>query len=147
MNAMGATATPMPLTEMYPALQQGIIDGCENPFSTLYDRKTQEVCKFLSMTAHQKMLSLFFVSTEWFDRLHPEAQKALVEAANEAGDYFSEVLMPTANNAALDAFKKAGVTIIEDVDIKAFKQATLSVYSNWSVDTYNLIQEQLAKVN
>ncbi|MDR1533793.1 MAG: TRAP transporter substrate-binding protein DctP [Planctomycetota bacterium] len=146
MIAMGATAIPMPLTEMYPALQQGVIDGCENPFSTLYDRKTHEVCKYLALTAHQKMLSMFFVSAEWFNRLHPEAREALTRAAFAAGDHFSKVLMPGANEAALAAFRKAGVAVVGDIDIAAFKKATLGVYKNWSVDTYNLIQAELAGI-
>ena len=146
MNAMGATATPMALTEVYTALQQGIIDGVENPFSTLYARKCQEVCSYLSMTAHQKMLSLFFVSTDWFNSLSEEAQAALIQVATEAGDVFSKEMMPKDNAVALEAFKEAGVEIIEDVDIAAFKQATLSVYENWSVDVYNLIQEQMAAI-
>ena len=128
------------------ALQQGIIDGVENPFSTLYARKCQEVCSYLSMTAHQKILSLFFVSTDWFNSLSEEAQAALIQVATEAGDVFSKEMMPKDNAVALEAFKEAGVEIIEDVDIAAFKQATLSVYENWSVDVYNLIQEQMAAI-
>ena len=143
MNAMGATATPMSLTEVYTGLQQGIIDGLENPYSTLYARKCHEVCGYLSLTAHQKMLSLFFVSTDWFNSLSEEAQTALVQVANEAGVVFSEELMPQDNQVALDAFLEAGVEIIDDVDIAAFKEATLSVYDNWSIETYNLIQEQM----
>ena len=146
MNAMGATATPMALTEVYTALQQGMIDGVENPFSTLYARKCHEVCGYLSMTAHQKMLSLFFVSTDWFNSLSEEAQNALIQVATEAGEVFSNEMMPNDNAVALEAFKAAGVEVIEDVDIAAFREATLSVYENWSVDVYNLIQEQMAAV-
>jgi len=144
--ALGATATPMPLTEMYSALQQRVIDGCENPYATLYARKTHEVCKYLTVTSHQKMLSMFFVSKRFFDSLAPEAQRALKEAALETGEYFSKELMPAANARAIDVFKKSGVTIIDDADIKAFRKATLKVYERWSIDTYNLIQSQLAAV-
>lgn len=146
MDALGATPTPMPLTEMYSALQQGVIDGCENPYATLAARKTQEVCKYLTITAHQKMLSLFFISTDFYNSLEPDVQEALTQSALETGEYFSKVLMPKANEQALETFKEAGVTIIDDADIKAFRDATLSVYNNWSMDTYNLIQEQLAAV-
>lgn len=146
MNAMGATATPMSLSEVYTSLQQGMIDGVENPFSTLYARKCHEVCGYLSLTGHQKMLSLFFVSTDWFNTLSEEAQNALIQVATEAGEVFSNELMPADNERALDAFKAAGVEIIEDVDIHAFREATLGVYENWDMDTYNLIQEQMAAV-
>lgn len=146
MNAMGATATPMSLSEVYTALQQGVIDGVENPFSTLYARKCHEVCGYLSLTGHQKMLSLFFVSTDWFDTLSVEAQSALIQVATEAGEVFSKELMPADNAVALAAFKDSGVEIIEDVDIAAFREATLGVYENWDMDVYNLIQEQMAAV-
>ena len=147
MTYMGATATPMPLTEVYTAIQQGVIDGMENPLSTLYARKTQEVCKYVTMTGHQKMLSLFCVSTDWFNSLTEEAQNALIQVANEAGDYFSNTLMPEANQVALDAFKAEGVEIITDFDLEAFKQATLPQYTDiWDLETYNLVKEQMAEV-
>lgn len=147
MTYMGATATPMALTEVYTSIQQGVIDGMENPLSTLYARKTQEVCKYVTMTGHQKMLSLFFVSTDWFNSLTEEAQNALVQVANEAGDYFSNTLMPEANQVALDAFKAEGVEIIYDFDLEAFKEATLPQYTDiWDLDTYNLVKGQMAEV-
>ena len=146
MNAMGATATPMALTEVYTALQQGMIDGVENPFSTLYARKCHEVCDYLSMTGHQKMLSLFFVSTDWFNGLTEEAQAALIQTATEAGEVFSKEMMPVDNAIALEAFKAAGVEVIDDVDVTAFREVTLRVYENWDVETYNLIQAQLAAI-
>lgn len=147
MTYMGATATPMALTEVYTSIQQGVIDGMENPLSTLYARKTQEVCKYVTMTGHQKMLSLFFVSTDWFNTLSEEAQNALVQVANEAGDYFSNTLMPEGNQKALDAFAADGVEIIRDFDLEAFKEATLPQYEDlWDMETYNLVKGQMAEV-
>lgn len=144
MQAMGATATPMSLSEVYTAIQQKIIDGMENPLSTLYARSTHEVCKYVTMTGHQKMLSLFFVSTDWFNTLSPEAQDALIQVAEEAGEYFSNELMPADNEKALEVFKEAGVDIIYDFDLEAFKKATLPVYEKlWNMDTYRLIKEQM----
>ena len=147
MEHMGAVPTPMALTEVYTALQQGIVDGMENPLSTLYARSTQEVCKYVTMTGHQKLLSLFFVSTSWFNSLSEEAQNALVQTALEAGEYFSNELMPAGNQKALDAFEKAGVEIIYDFDIDAFTELTLPVYEElWDMETYELIQEQMRQV-
>lgn len=144
MEYMGATPTPMSLTEVYTALQQGIISGMENPLSTLFARSTQEVCKYVTMTGHQKMLSLFFVSTDWFNNLTSEAQNALITVAEEAGTYFSDVLMPADNQKALDAFTAAGVQIIYDFDLESFKTATLPVYEKlWNLDTYTLIKNQM----
>lgn len=147
MEYMGATPTPMALTEVYTALQQGIISGMENPLSTLLARSTQEVCKYVTMTGHQKMLSLFFVSTDWFNKLSNDAQRALIQVAKEAGEYFSDELMPKDNQKALDVFTAAGVQIIYDFDLEGFKTATLPVYSAlWNLDTYNLIKSQMKSV-
>lgn len=147
MEYMGATPTPTALTEVYTALQQGIISGMENPLSTLFARSTQEVCKYVTMTGHQKMLSLFFVSTDWFNQLSTDAQDALIKVAEEAGTYFSNELMPKDNQKALDAFTAAGVQIIYDFDLEAFKTATLPVYTAlWNLDTYNLIKTQMKSV-
>lgn len=146
MEAMGAAATPMSLSEVYTSLQQKIIDGMENPLSTLYARSTHEICEYVTMTGHQKMLSLFFVSTDWYGTLSPEAQAALIQVAEEAGEYFSNELMPADNQKALDAFTEAGVEIIYDFDLEAFKKETLSVYEDlWDMDSYNLIKDQMAQ--
>ena len=147
MEAMGATATPMSLTEVYTSLQQKMIDGMENPLSTLYARSTHEICKYVTMTGHQKMLSLFFVNTDWFNSLSSEAQQALIQVAEEAGEKFSDELMPADNQKALDAFTEAGVEIIYDYDLEAFKEATRPVYDKlWKLETYDMIKEQMAQV-
>lgn len=61
-NALGATATGMPLGEVYQALQSKTIEGAENPLGTLYGRKLQEVAKYLILDGHVKNFTTWVVS-------------------------------------------------------------------------------------
>src|SRR5699024_10472895 len=56
-DAMGASATSYPLGELYTALQQGLVDGSENPLAVLEGGKAHEVSKHLSLTGHQKFVT------------------------------------------------------------------------------------------
>ena len=64
-NLLGAAATPMALSDVYTSLSQGVVDGVENPLTTLYNNKFQEVCKNVTLTNHQMTFSNFVVGTEF----------------------------------------------------------------------------------
>ena len=97
MNAMGATATPMPLAEAYPALMQGVINGAENPIPVLYGGKMFEGAKFLLMTRHQVNLSSWIAGTGFIKKLPPEIVKMLKETGEErpAGSSTRKTKSPT----------------------------------------------------
>ena len=74
-KAMGGVPTPMSLSDVYPGLSEGIIDGLENPPAVLYGGKFFEVAKNLNLTAHSTHMSPFVVGTAFWDTLTPEQQK------------------------------------------------------------------------
>ena len=83
-NALGASATPMALGEVYTGLQTGAIDGQDNPLPTVRDSKFYEVTDQIVLTSHTVGMDFFVVSKKVFDALTPEQQQTMIEAARSA---------------------------------------------------------------
>ena len=90
-RALGANPTPMAFTELFTALQQGTVDGQENPYATIYLQKFFEVQDYVSDTHHIYSPWVFLVSKPFFDGLTPEQQEIVTEAAYAAGAYQREL--------------------------------------------------------
>lgn len=86
-RALGANPTPMAFTELFAAMQQGTVDGQENPYATIYLQKFFEVQSHVSDTHHIYSPWAFLVSKPFFDGLTPEQQEIVTEAAYEAGAF------------------------------------------------------------
>lgn len=127
-ECLGATPTPMALSDVYTALQQKTIDGLENPLSVLYSGAYYEVAKNLTLDAHIRDLSCICVSTDVFNSLIEEQQQWLIETCEEAGEYQNE-LAAKADEECLQKMKDNGVTVYE-VDEDEFKQAAESFYED-----------------
>jgi tripartite ATP-independent transporter DctP family solute receptor len=146
MAAMGATPTPMPLGEVYTALNTGVIDGAENPIPALYGLKLYEPTKHLILTGHLDNVTNLIVSKKYFDKLPPDIQKAIVETCKTAGDYMTAQLLK-AEKENVEAMKAQGVTVIE-VDRKLFRDAARATYSqfpDWTPGLYEKLQGYLKK--
>ena len=143
--ATGAVPTPMSLGEVYTALQQGTIDGLENPLTVLYYGAYQEVCKYLILDHHILDYTCWVCGTDFFNTLTPEQQQILVEAGNEAGVYNNQMLEETTNKA-LEDLKAAGVEVV-DFDRDSFVAACESFYEDpeikamWSEGLIDQIKE------
>ena len=126
-EVMGASPTPLPLGEVYTALQQGIVDGVENPLAVLYSFRFHEVARYLSLTSHIRMITSWFTGTSWFNTLSREHQQLLIDTGREAGIYNNE-LIQRSTDEFLARFRAAGVQIIE-VDLDAFARQAQAFYS------------------
>lgn len=141
-EAMGATPTPMPLGEVYPALAQGIIDGVENPISVLYGQKLHEQAKYLSMVGYITNTSLWLGGEAFFETLPPAQLELIHETAREAGVY-SQKITTELDAQMIGKMKEAGVTVITP-DVAPFKAAAKKVYSEfpkWTPGLYEQIQQ------
>jgi TRAP-type C4-dicarboxylate transport system substrate-binding protein len=118
---MGATVTPMPLAEAYPALMQGVINGAENPIPVLYGGKMFEGAKFLLLTQHQVNLSSWIAGTSFIKKLPPDIVRLLKETGEEAGRFLDKE-NEVADKEAVQKMEAAGVKVVE-VDRAAFKTA------------------------
>lgn len=144
---MGGVPTPMSLSDVYPGLSEGIIDGLENPAVVLFGGKFFEVAKNLSLTAHTKHMSPFVAGTSFWNTLTPEQQGIIVETSREMVAYGAN-LINEAEKEALQKLKDAGVTISE-VDLPAFEKSVSGVISTgfpeWSPNLYKNVQEKLSQ--
>lgn len=143
-EAMGATPTPMPLGETFPALAQGVIDGVENPISVLYGQKFQEEAKYLNMIGYLTNAALLVGGEAFFSTLSEDQLKLIHESAYDAGLY-SQKLTTQVDNEMIAKMKEQGVEVIE-VDRAPFKALADKVYSEfpeWSPGLYEKIQAEL----
>ncbi len=148
-EVLGATPVGMSLGDVYTALQQGTIDGGENPLSTLYGRKHHEVAKYLILDGHVLNFTNWICSSMWFDALTPEQQKALVETGHEAG-VFNNELQAKANDYYRGLMEKEGVTVTvpsEEV-LKGFREKAQDFYKlgslfKWSDGLYERVKNAM----
>ncbi|RGX57023.1 C4-dicarboxylate ABC transporter substrate-binding protein [Anaerotruncus sp. AF02-27] len=138
---MGATPTPMPLGDVYTSLQQGVIDGAENPLPVIYGNKQYEVAKYISLTNHMLLFTGWVAGSDFIGTIPAEHKQILIEGGNYAGTVNNDLL----DQKVADTTKKleeAGVTIIE-VDTAPFREKVASYYEmfpEWSDGLYDKIQ-------
>ncbi|MEA4932836.1 MAG: C4-dicarboxylate TRAP transporter substrate-binding protein [Lawsonibacter sp.] len=150
-NALGATAVPMALGDVYTALQNGTLDGVENPLSTLYGQSFQEVTKYILMTGHIKNFTTWCVGTSYLSSLTPEQQELLKSTGEEAGLYNND-LQTAANGEYKQKLVDAGVEITDLTadQIAEWKDAGRSFYDmgstfGWSDGLYETTQAAMGK--
>ncbi|WP_422124423.1 TRAP transporter substrate-binding protein [Planococcus sp. X10-3] len=111
-KALGANPTPMAFGELFTAMQQGTVDGQENPIPTIYLQGFYEVQEFVSATNHIYSPFVFLMSKDFFDGLTEEQQTIVTEAAVEAGALNRELNREaTAQN--VEDLKEEGMTYNE----------------------------------
>ncbi len=125
--------TPVAWGEVYTALQQGTVDGEGNTFPHMYGAKHHEVLKYAVTSAHNYGMQLMMANKAWWDKLPPEAQKLIREAAAEALAYQRSVLYPRNEAEAREGFIKAGIRIVDldDAQLDAFRKATRPVWDKF----------------
>lgn len=121
--AMGGTATPMALDEVYTALQQGTLDAQENPIPTIASSRLYEVQDYISLTGHMVQAVHVVTHDGILELLTPEQQSRL-DAAMAAGARAIRECVEQQEAEVLQQWKDDGsITVIEDVDREAFARA------------------------
>ena len=125
----GADPTPIPFTEVYSALQTKTVDGQENPLSLIEQMRFYEVQKYLTLSNHFYSPFLFYASKVNMDKLSPEQQKAVREAATEAVAYQIKLVRED-QVKSLALMEKAGVKInrLTDSELKEWKDKVKPIY-------------------
>lgn len=111
MNALGAIPQVMAFSEVYQALQTGVVDGTENPISNLYTQKMHEVQKHLSLTNHGYLGYAVIANKKFWDGLPADIRAQLDKAMKEATDYANKIAKQE-NDADLENVRKSGKTQI-----------------------------------
>lgn len=114
MNALGAVPQVMAFSEVYQALQTGVVDGTENPPSNMYTQKMHEVQKHATVSNHGYLGYAVIVNKTFWDGLPEEVRAGLDKAMVEATDY-ANTIAKEENDAALAAMRAAGTTEFYDL--------------------------------
>src|SRR6476646_2616029 len=128
---MGSIPQIMAFSEVYQALQTGVVDGCENTASNYLTQKFDEVQKDITVSYHAHLQYAVIVNSKFWNGLPPDIRKELTKAMNEATDYTNQIAHQE-NEDALAEIKKAGKTklhYLTDADRKAWQEAMRPTYT------------------
>nr|HPI98623.1 TRAP transporter substrate-binding protein DctP [Synergistales bacterium] len=128
-KALGANAVPMAWTEVLTALQQGTVDGQENPLNVIVAFKLYETQKYLSLTRHAYAPNVIMFSMKTWNKLTPQQQVLVQESAQSAAEHNRKL---DNDNAAewLQFLKDQGMVVTEP-DLPAFREAVKPVYEKY----------------
>ncbi len=128
-QAYGANPSPMKFSELFTALQTGVMDGQENPFTQIYSAKLQEVQKYLSLSGHVYTPAYLTVGTKKWEALPADVRKVLEETAKETQAFVYQTAAKEENDL-LGKLKAAGMQV-NDVDKNAFVAASKPIYEEF----------------
>ena len=129
-QAYGANPTPMAFSDVFTALQTGVIDGQENPFAQIYSAKFQEVQKYLSLTGHVYTPAYVAVGKEKWASLPDDIRKVLEDTAAETQAFVYETAAAMETDL-LEKLKAGGIQVNEP-DKAAFVAASKPIYDEFA---------------
>jgi tripartite ATP-independent transporter DctP family solute receptor len=130
-KTFGILPTPMAFPELFGALQQGTVDGQENPIPVILSSKFAQVQKHLSLTGHVYSPALLLLSPKTWNKLSDADKKVFVAAARKAGiAQRKKVNEDEANGIA--QLEKDGMKVVRTVDGNAFREALKPAYANYA---------------
>lgn len=128
----GANPSPMKFSELFTALQTGVMDGQENPFTQIYSAKLHEVQKFLSLSGHVYTPAYLTVGSRRYNTLPADVRKVLEDTARETQAYVYDAASK-AETELLAKLKQSGIQVNE-VDKDAFIAASKGIYEEFGKD-------------
>jgi TRAP-type C4-dicarboxylate transport system substrate-binding protein len=143
-KSVGANATPIAFAEVYLALQQGTVDGQENPLPTIMAKKFYEVQSHIMLTGHITESLVTIVGSHVWSKLSDADKKVFEEVLKEASARSTDQIRASEQRLA-DEFRKLGKTVVE-VDREAFRKAALPLHNDasagagWSQAQYDELQ-------
>ncbi|PYE25756.1 tripartite ATP-independent transporter DctP family solute receptor [Rhizobium sp. PP-CC-3A-592] len=132
MQAFGANPTPMPMGEVYSSLETGVVDGAENNWPSYESARHFEVAKNYTLTEHSLNPEILVISKISWDKLTPEDQTLLRQAAKDSVGKMRE-LWTAREKASEEKVRAAGNNVIK-VDKKPFADAMKPVYDRFVTD-------------
>ena len=130
-RTFGILPTPMAFPELFGALQQGTVDGQENPIPVILSSKFAQVQKHLSLTGHVYSPALLLMSPRVYNRLSDADKKVFKDAAVKAGAAQRKKVNEDENNG-IAQLEKDGMKVIKNVDGNAFREALKPAYANYA---------------
>lgn len=141
-ESFGASATVVAFTELYSALQTGVVDGAEQPIANYKSNAFPEVAPNLILDGHQLGLIEIIITEDAWNKLTEAQQACVVEAANYAADVNRD-LSQTAENEVLEELKASGVNVVDVEDKTPWQDAVKDVVANAIKGQEDLYQQIL----
>ena len=147
----GAVVRPMEFGEVYSALQQGTIDGIENPPDTVYKAKFHEAANYYTITEHTAVVNNVIVSKKWFDGLPKDLQDVVTKAGKDTIAFADEAFSNAQNSSLEELKKRITVTSMPAAEIQKMKDlAYKGVWERMKNDPQKgpivkLLQEDVAR--
>jgi len=129
-QALGAATQQINFSELYVALQQGVVDGQENPLANIHSSKLYEVNRFISLSAHKWECSPVLVSRIARARLSDADWRLLLDAMKEA-EAMNRRIMVESDTKLLAEFKASPNVAVNEANQPAFRAATAGVLDAW----------------
>lgn len=144
-QAMDVNATPMAWADALTALQQGTVQGQENPINVIYSYSLWESQKYVTLDRHSYSTAIITMSASLFDSLDADTQQVFLDAAQEAAEH-ERAWVADQESSQLQALKDNGMEVVEDPDLASFKEAVQPVYDQYAEysDYVSRIQEVIA---
>lgn len=130
-KTFGILPTPMAFPELFGALQQGTVDGQENPIPVILSSKFAQVQKHLSLTGHVYSPALLLLSPKTWAKVSDADKKVFTEAAKKAGAAQRKKVNEDENNG-IAQLEKDGMKVVKAVDGNAFREALKPAYANYA---------------
>jgi len=143
-KSVGANATPIAFAEVYLALQQGTVDGQENPLPTIMAKKFYEVQTHINLTGHITESLLTIVGGHVWSNLSEEDKAVFAEVLKQAASNATDAIRASEQKLA-DEYRKLGKTVVEP-DRAAFREAAIPLHNDpesgagWTKEEYDELQ-------
>jgi tripartite ATP-independent transporter DctP family solute receptor len=124
-QTLGALPTPMAFSELVPALQQGTVDGQENPIPVILNNNLNQVQRYLTLTGHVYSPALLLCNPAFVNRLNAQDRAALVQAGRDAA-VANRARVTSDEQTGVEELRRRGMTVVTQVDSAAFQAALTS---------------------
>ncbi len=141
-QSLGATPSPVSMSEIYSSMQNGTIDGAEQPTVNYAGNSFQEVGPNLTMDGHTLGAMMTIISDAAWEKLSEEQQNILIEAGKVASDYCREV-SESRENEVLDQLKEQGINVIEISDKTAWQTACKPIADQYAAGELADVYQQI----
>jgi len=145
-KAMGAVPTPMSWSEVYTSIQQKALDGAEVQTPSFYATRLWEVTKYIKKTEHFQLIGSVVTGTKFRDSLSEEDRALMEKVFREVGTEYQQKCVELSEQYEKEMAEKYGVIINNNVDIDAFKEASVPVYTQLGYEEVrSQLMEQMGK--
>ena len=126
LQRLDALPVPMSFTELYSAMEQGVVDGQENPIATINSMKFYEVSPYIALTKHTYKAATVYMSQQLWDKLSPEQQEMVKQTVRDTYVYQRDYL-EASENETIEKLKEIDYVTITEPNIEAFAELTKGI--------------------